>query len=307
MTSLDRIRRLGSALAGALVLAMIGSGSAGAAAPPPVDYVNLGDSYSAGWGASTSFERNPAYGDLPVECFVSGPDHVTLLDQLRVVELVKVTPNGPYADYACAGARLDRIFLEAQLAVEQGTLHAGTDLVTLTAGGNDVGFETVLGQCLALKQAGATCSDLFAAVNAQLPAITQGVTAAAGYVRTLAWNARIVWAGYPHLITADPAAPLPGAGLLTLEEAAAFNMAIDGLNAAIAAGVAAVPNTQYVSVVEKFTGHELGTADPWITPLVLDPTNPAALFNLHPNATGYALGYYPAIVSKVKPAQLPRS
>ena len=94
--------------------------------------------------------------------------------------------------------------------------------------------------------------------------------------------------------------------LLTPDEATAFNAAIDALNAAIAAGLSQVPNTQFVSVVEKFAGHELGTADPWFTPLVLDQTDPASLFNLHPNATGYALGYYPAIMSQVKPAQPPR-
>ena len=299
MTASARIRLIGAAVAAAVVLATAGAAPASAAAPPPVDYVNLGDSYSAGWGANApSFEPNPEYAGLAIQCLVSGPDHVTLLDALRGVEL-----DG---DYSCSGARLDRIVFEAQLAASRGDLGPATDLVTLTAGGNDLGFESILSQCLAVKQAGGTCDALFDTVEAGLPAFSQGVTATAATLQALAPNARIAWAGYPHLITADPAAPLPGAGILSPEEAAAFNAAIDALNAAIAAGLGPVANTQFVSVVEKFAGHELGTADPWFTPLVLDPNDPGSLFNLHPNATGYARGYYPAIVSQVKPAQLPR-
>ena len=293
------LRRIGAACAAAVALALGGTVPAAAAPPPTLDYVNFGDSFSAGWGANApSFEPNPEYAGTPIECYVSGPDHVTLLDQLKAVEL-----DG---DYACAGARLDTIVFEAQVAVQHGDLTAGTDLITLTAGGNDVGFEGILSQCLAVKQAGGTCIELFRSALTGLPALTQSVAGTTATLRALAPNARIAWAGYPHLITADPAAPLPGAGVLSLDEAAALNTAIDALNAAIAAGVSSVPNAQYVSVVEKFAGHELGTADPWVTPLVLDETDPRSLFNLHPTGTGYARGYYPAYVSAVKPAQLPR-
>lgn len=276
-----------------------------AAPAPPINYVNLGDSYSAGWGAGAPNVNNYLPG-----CSVSGPDHVTLLAALTSLHLV--------GDFACAGATAapganfpvpavppsvpDQILA----AATSGKLNAQTGLVTLTAGGNDLGFEGILTQCGALKQSGQSCLGLFTQGAANAGSITPIVTAVATSIAQAAPNARIAWLGYPRLfaVAGEPTTVQPGDGFLTNDEAVALDAAIDALNSAIAAGLPRGSNTQFVDVATKFIGHELGSSDPWITPLVLVPGAPGYDVNLHPTATGYAEGYFPAVVSQVKPAQL---
>lgn len=275
---------------------------AAAAPAPPVNYVNLGDSYSAGWGAGAP-EVNPNYS-API-CFGSGPDHVTLLSALKSVNLV--------GDFACAGATLapgaSNPSIPAQIttAVTKGALNTGTGLVTLTGGGNDLGFVDLLSECGALKAKGQSCVTLFNdGAKAAGIVVTPLVAGVAAQIRDAAQNARIAWLGYPHLfaVAGQPTTVLPGNGFLTNDEAVALNLAADALNDAIEAGLGGVQNARFIDVVPKFDGHELGSSDPWITPLVLDQSNPGFIFNLHPTATGYAKGYFPAVVSQANPAQL---
>ncbi|MDQ4492012.1 SGNH/GDSL hydrolase family protein [Sinomonas sp. ASV486] len=273
--------------------------------PPPVNYVNLGDSYSAGWGAGAP-EVNPNYS-APV-CYGSGPDHVTLLSALMSVNLV--------GDFACAGATLapgasyPSIPDQIRVAVNKGALTTSTGLVTLTGGGNDLGFVGLLEQCGALKQSGQSCVTLFHnGAEAAPTVVTPLVARVAAQIRDAAENARIAWLGYPHLfaVAGQPTTILPGDGFLTNDEAVALNEAADALNSSIKDGLKGVKNAQFANVVPKFDGHELGSSAPWITPLVLNPADPGYIFNLHPTATGYAEGYYPVAVRQVKPAQIPQA
>jgi hypothetical protein len=96
------------------------------ARPKQLDYVNLGDSYSAAIGTG-GIAPSPLGGGCPQG---DGPDHVSELDARKGVELI--------LDAACAGATTDRIEEIVGTAPVEGALgEAG--LVTLTLGGNDVG------------------------------------------------------------------------------------------------------------------------------------------------------------------------
>ena len=77
-------------------------------------------------------------------------------------------------------------------------------------------------------------------------------------VKSRAPNARIVLTGYPRLFTVS-------AGLTAEQTQAArsMNSAADLLNATIAFS-ALVNRAGYVSVTDKFAGHGIGSADPWI-------------------------------------------
>ncbi|WP_413248547.1 SGNH/GDSL hydrolase family protein [Sinomonas flava] len=284
------------------LIAGVGALPASAAPAPPVNFVNLGDSYSAGWGAG-AIEPNPL---VDSQCLGSSPDHITALSALTSLHLV--------GDYACAGATLaGSIPMEIAIAAQRDhALNDQTGLVTLTGGGNDLGFDTLLKDCGDLKKVGGNCTNLFTAGGESASdLIAPLVQSVASQIRAAAPNARIAWLGYPHLF-ATPGLPTtmnPGGGFLTAEEVTALNGAADALNTAIETGLAeaaesGVANTQFITVVSKFAGHEIGSYDSWMTPLVLSEALPGYIFNLHPNATGYLEGYYPAVVSQVKPSQL---
>jgi hypothetical protein len=80
-----------------------------------------------------------------------------------------------------------------------------------------------------------------------------------------------------------------------------MNSSADLLNATI--GYSALVNrVKYVSVTERFNGHGIGSAEPWIVapcnPLNLPvdcSTSPYDPF--HPNATGYSKGYAAALAA----------
>ena len=297
-------RALTALFAAVGLIAGAGALPASAAPAPPINYVNLGDSYSAGWGAGAP-AINLEYGQEAGTCYVSGPDHVTRLSALKSVDLA--------GDFACAGSTLGPsehsepdLTKQIQTAVLAGDLNGSTDLVTLTGGGNDLGFEGMLQACAAQKAQGQSCTPIFEAGITNAALITPLTAAVAGQIRAAAPNARIAWAGYPHLF-ATPGLPTtvnPGGGFLTPDEVTTLNTAADRLNTAIANGLTGLSNAQFVGVVDKFAGHEIGSADSWMNPLILDPNSPAAAFNLHPNVTGYTEGYFSAVNSQVKTSQL---
>jgi lysophospholipase L1-like esterase len=113
-------------------------------------------------------------------------------------------------------------------------------------------------------------------------------------LRTAAPNATVVVTGYPHLFSPEFSGPAP----FSAEAQALFNAATDTLNGVIASKAAAA-GFQYVDVVDEFAGHGIGAPDPWIT-----FTGFRASDDLHPTATGYRQGYFPAVRSEVNLAQL---
>ena len=194
-------RALTALFAAVGLIAGAGALPASAAPAPPINYVNLGDSYSAGWGAGAP-AINLEYGQEAGTCYVSGPDHVTRLSALKSVDLA--------GDFACAGSTLGPsehsepdLTKQIQTAVLAGDLNGSTDLVTLTGGGNDLGFEGMLQACAAQKAQGQSCTPIFEAGITNAALITPLTAAVAGQIRAAAPNARIAWAGYPHLFVLD--------------------------------------------------------------------------------------------------------
>lgn len=109
------------------------SGSLGSLAPVPyAEYVAMGDSYAA-----LGDNREPAGG--PEVCGRSLANYPQQLDatDARVGELTDVT---------CGGATIPDFANQRQDAPPQyEALGAGTDLVTVSIGGNDVGFGMIVG------------------------------------------------------------------------------------------------------------------------------------------------------------------
>ncbi|WP_104168070.1 SGNH/GDSL hydrolase family protein [Arthrobacter sp. SX1312] len=273
------------ALAAAAAAALIG-GTAGpvAAAPPtPLSYVALGDSYASGFGAGSYVN---ACGQTPLG--LPG-----ILDTKKQVDLV--------ADATCAGATVavepgGALDLPEQVAraVASGALSPSTDLVTVSAGGNDAGFGQVAGVCATRPTA--ECEQFIAVQNATaLPALERALDALYGTIGSAAPCATVVVTGYPHLFSPEEETPV----LLPVASQTAFNEGTDAVNTVIRSRAEAHGFT-FVDLVQKFEGHGLGSTDPWIT------FEPGAADNLHPTAEGYRSGYFPAVRSSVNFSQLQR-
>ncbi|TLM81702.1 SGNH/GDSL hydrolase family protein [Pseudarthrobacter sp. NamE2] len=269
---------------GALAFAITGLLAGFLAAPAAahssghLDYVAFGDSYSAGIGAGEA-APSQLYLDLddPVLCFQASPGYPDILDYLPGVDLT--------GKAACAGWSAAMVPFQVQIASNAGVLDDETDLVTITAGGNDVDFAGLLRSCLHPSSLDLCIT---AVRNAEAVAETQVLAAlvnAYSAVRAKAPEATIIALGYPHLFSPE----FEGTTVITDEAATVFNNGTDTLNKVIGKAAKQVSGTVYVDVTDEFEGHGIGSPKSWF---VLDGS--AASF--HPTATGYAFGYAAALV-----------
>ncbi|RAM38766.1 SGNH/GDSL hydrolase family protein [Arthrobacter globiformis] len=268
MTATQPLRRRTVRLAGVLAaMALAGLTAAPASADRTNSYVALGDSYAAGQGAAP-------YVDAA--CLRSEHGYPTLLDAVRKIRLAGNT--------ACSGATTSSV-----RAVQIPAMSKNADLVTVTAGGNDLDSIGALGICTvdpgqacftALQQRAAVLQT--ALTDPAASPFFQDLLAMLNEVKAKAPRADIYVTGYPLLF--EPGAS-PAAGPI--------NGLTQQLNAVIAKAAQAADGGRskviYVDVTRAFAGHGIGSAQPWIVGL------PASLETFHPTADGYAKGYAASI------------
>jgi lysophospholipase L1-like esterase len=246
--------------------AVLGTSSAAVASHTPgVPYVALGDSEAAGSGNMPYVDAD-VDGDGVADCQQSKKAYPTVLS---------ATLGVPVVSAACPGATTAQVAVQALTLHAMGTLGSATQLVTITAGINDIEWQRVLAVC----SGGATpeCEAAKDEAIAKIPAIGAAIANLVGLVRTLAPNAYIVVTGYPLLFgqvtdTCTIGATAGGPVRLPADFVAEVNLGVLGINQAIAGGVlayqAAFPadtGVDYVDVVDEFTTHGLcDTADRWI-------------------------------------------
>ncbi|MFG3480449.1 SGNH/GDSL hydrolase family protein, partial [Streptomyces sp. NPDC047980] len=184
---------------------------------------------------------------------------------------------------ACSGATTSSV-ASSQL----GVLSSSTSLVSVTAGGNDVGFADVMQDCVLSSEA--TCiSSVNNAVSQMNNSLPGSLDSLYDGIRARAPQAQVVVLGYPRFYK------LAGSCFAGLSEAerAAINNASDVLNDVIAKRSADAGFT-FSSVVDEFTGHELCSGDAWLHSVSVPIYN-----SYHPKAAGQSGGYLPAFRSAV--------
>jgi lysophospholipase L1-like esterase len=239
-----------------------------AAAAAPVDYVALGDSYSSGVGAG-------GYDPLSGLCLRSPRSYAPMWAQSHAVS--------SFWFVACGGATTDDV-RNYQLWF----VNSGTDLVTITIGGNDIGFASTVITC----QLGSDSACLQAIANGrqkaetELPAKLDGLYSD---IRQRAPRARVVVLGYPRLLETGSC---PGGMSQVKRQALA-----DGANqlAGIIAGRAGAAGFTYVDVRAAFAGHGICAGTPWIN----DFLSSGIAESFHPNRSGYTSGYLPALRARI--------
>lgn len=255
-----------AAVTGALLVLVAATAQpASAAARSGVDYVSLGDSYSSGVGATGvtgSCQQSPhAYG--PLWAAANKPS------SFRFV--------------ACGGAVTTDVVNDQSAA-----LSAGTDLVTVTIGGNDAGFGPTAVSCVVGTDA--VCKAAVATARAYIAGILPGrLDAAYAAIHHRAPSATVVVLGYPRLFETSPSCGPTG---LSLAKRQAMNAAADDFSTVISARAGAA-GFRYVDVRPYFAGHGICSTQEWINRVnLLDPG-----VSYHPTDAGYALGYLPALTA----------
>ncbi|MBT2900804.1 SGNH/GDSL hydrolase family protein [Streptomyces sp. McG3] len=231
-------------------------------------YAALGDSYSSGVGAGSYLSDS---GD----CRRSTNAYPYLWQ----------AANSPASfDFvACSGATTSSV-----VSTQLGVLSASTSLVSVTAGGNDVGFADVMQDCVLSNEAACinSVNNAVSQMNSSLPG---SLDALYDGIRARAPQAQVVVLGYPRFYQ------LSGSCIAGLSEAerTAINNASDVLNDVLAKRSADAGFT-FSSVVDEFTGHELCSGDAWLHSVTVPIYN-----SYHPKAAGQSGGYLPAFRSAV--------
>jgi lysophospholipase L1-like esterase len=269
---LSRITALASAFLLGSVLALTGASAVQAAESAEgraatIDYVALGDSYSSGVGSGGTDSTSGS-------CKRTSKAYPALW----------AAANSPasFAFTACSGARTGDV-----TSRQLGPLNSGTDLVSISVGGNDAGFTEVMTTCV--LQSDSACLNRIAQargyVDSTLPGKLDAVYTA---IDSKAPSARVVVLGYPRFYQ------LRGSCVAGLSEAKreAINNASDYLNAATAKR-AADHGFTFADVAGAFTGHEICSRSSWLHSLnVLDVS-----VSYHPTAAGQTFGYLPVLTS----------
>lgn len=246
-----RVWLVGLLAALALVLAPLPAYAA------PRTLVGIGDSYGSGVGAFL-------YYDDGTECYRSPFAYPSLLAGATGLELTLA---------ACAGATTADV-----LAEQLGEVTAGTDYVTITVGGNDVGFADVVTACALpgwLGDCPGTIDAGLRILRTELPDRLDEVYAA---VRSRAPAANVAVTGYPLLFNGSDCNPLT---FFTGGEMARINAGTAELNLLLRARARAAGFT-YVPAAPAFRDHAVCDDEPWVNGLVFPLVN-----SFHPNIAGH--------------------
>jgi lysophospholipase L1-like esterase len=275
-----RHRPLVALLLGA-ALALTGSGAAAAYVPDAAaqpdrgrdTYVALGDSFSAGNGTGLP--------DLDPACYRSSLAYAPLVAAER--------PDTSLTFVACGFGVTTQTVVDTQV----GVLDRQTDFVTLSVGGNDLGFAQLAGTCVLATEL--QCLGLTAQTAAFVETVLPSrLDATYDAVRERVRKAEVVVVGYPRFFAADYVPCLQSQGI-TAVEAAALNDLVETLDAVIADRAAAAGFT-YVSVVDAFDGHDMCAAEPWVNGVVA--ASQADVY--HPTAAGHRDGYAPLVAAELE-------
>jgi lysophospholipase L1-like esterase len=245
--------------------------SPAANAASAVHYVALGDSYSSGVGA----------GD-----YISSSGSCDRSTKAYPEQWADANSPASFVSAACSGATTADV-----LSSQVSALSASTTLVSITIGGNDAGFSSVMETCV--LESTSSCLKAVTASEAyvadELPA---SLDTTLQTIRADAPVARIVVLGYPDLYDLSQSSGCIG---LSTADRAALHQGAGDLDSALATAAATEDDT-FADVRSEFAGHEICDSDSWL--------HSVDIFSLsssyHPTAGGQELGYLPAFVSAAR-------
>jgi len=233
-----------------------------AAAP---SYVALGDSYASGTGTRSYIN-----------------DGSTCQRSTQAYPSLIATARGYALNFrACSGAQISDV-TNTQLSA----LTSTTSYVTVSVGGNDAGFASVLTECAKpwwMSNCDARINTAQAYISNTLPARLDALYAS---IRTRAPGAKVVVVGYPRIFNGEDCNAFTW---FSPAEEARLNQTADLLNARTAS-VAGARGFSFANPTNAFVGHAVCDDDEWINGL----SSPISE-SYHPKANGHASGYTPTV------------
>jgi lysophospholipase L1-like esterase len=243
--------------------------AAAPAAAQAADYVAMGDSYSSGTGTRQYYEG----------CERSVHSYPYL---------IKGSFGSSFSFVACGGARTQDV-LNNQVSA----LSAATKFATISIGGNDAGFSSVITECAQpgwLSDCNGAINNAQAFIQNTLPGRLDQVNNA---IKSRAASAKVIVLDYPRLFNGEDC----NAGTwFSPSEESRLNQTADMLKSVLSAAAArAGANFLVRDVIPPFIGHAVcdgggGSSTEWINGL----SNPIGE-SYHPKTTGHANGYYPVV------------
>jgi lysophospholipase L1-like esterase len=229
-----------------------------AAAAAGAGYVALGDSYSSGVGTGSYTLDSACKRSVYAYPYLYAQSH----------------PGTSLSFVACSGAKTSDL-LATQLPAVTDT----TTLVTMTIGGNDIGFANLIYQCTLSDCSAAldaTQANLEASLGSSLDSVYAAVTSRAPF-------ATVIVLGYPEVFSSTGC--FGTLGITSTERTKANSLAV-ALDKVIAKH-AMDDGVTYRSALAAFTGHAVCSSSPWLNGLNLFSTGES----YHPNRSGQSSGY----------------
>ncbi|MEU0073785.1 SGNH/GDSL hydrolase family protein [Streptomyces sp. NPDC006332] len=284
-------------LAGLLVLGALGitlgvthHGDSRDQVPPKGPYVALGDSYTAGPGI-------PDQHGSPAACDRSDRNYPSLVARRLGIDATD------FRDVSCSGATIGDLSQaqgtdDGTNPAQLGALSSRTRLVTLGIGGNDIGFSSMIRQCVergvvyyalggTRASDGAPCREHYRSggtdeTEEKIRTAGTRLTGALSDIHRRAPRARVYVVGYPAILPADASNCGRTMGLAP-GDVAYLHAKEQQLNATLRARAEAA-GAGYIDTYTPSVGHDACSARDtrWIEPLV--PRAPAAA--VHPNERG---------------------
>jgi lysophospholipase L1-like esterase len=258
-----RLALAAAALSAALPLLLAATPASAA-----VNYVALGDSYSSGLGAG-----NYSGGS----CYRSSHAYP--------VDWANANHPSSFSFVACSGATTSDV-INSQLSA----LNTGTNLVSITIGGNDVGFASVMETCVLGSDS--DCLNAISQAENEASTILPGNLAKLfSDIKAVAPNAHVVVLGYPEFYDLSKSSTCIG---LSTTKRKALDNGADVLDSVIQQATFAAGLTfTYADVRPAFSGHEICDSSSWLHSVdwffLTD--------SYHPTAAGQEYGYEPVLAS----------
>ena len=247
----------------ALFLVGCATGNAAQTIPSGAKYVAMGSSFAAGPGVTTSADTPPT------RCGRSMDNYAHQLARRRHLNLV---------DVSCGGATTRHLLgAWSELPPQLDAVDADTKLVTVTIGGNDLGYMAGL---MMASCGRADCPHVAAPTDQDYAALEDRMNQVAQQVRQRAPDARLVFVDYPAVL--PPQGVCDATPLAEADAGAA--RAIAQRLAAITARVAHQNHADLVRLTQ-LSGHDACAADPWMNGFAR-PGHPIAGTGYHPNLEG---------------------
>jgi hypothetical protein len=262
-----KIPRLVASAACAVTLAGAAITAATPASASTANYVALGDSYSSGTGTGSY--------DLDSACQRSSKAYPPLWASSHSPASFKFV--------ACSGAKTSDV-LNNQISA----LNSSTTLASISIGGNDAGFSSVMQTCV-LQSDSACQTAVNNAENYARTTLPGNLNNLFGTMRSRAPSAKIVVLDYPHLYITNDSFCVG----LSHTKHVALNQAADVIDGVISTATSKAGFT-FTDVRGQFSGHELCSGGGWLH--AVDYANLGDSY--HPTALGHSSGYLPVFTSR---------